>query len=183
MSRITAKFTSRSFLASSELLKLSKATHPKPPFFHFSPLFRRIHLNLPALRWALAALGSISHPTMILVKAGSSSGFLCRTFESSDLLTLGIQIPSKKVVWSVFRRLNTFSEGSWIPWVRKTRLSSIAQPYDFLAVQLASPLARSAHYEPGVGLTTGDCHPWCFSGKPLVGFLRGTVFVGKAACF
>ena len=29
--------------------------------------------------------------------------------------SLGIQIPSKKVVWGVFRRLNTFSEGSWIP--------------------------------------------------------------------
>ena len=28
-----------------------------------------------------------------------------------------IQIPSKKVVWGVFRRLNTFSEGSWIPRV------------------------------------------------------------------
>ena len=26
-------------------------------------------------------------------------------------------MPSKKVVWGVFRRLNTFSEGSWIPRV------------------------------------------------------------------
>ena len=31
--------------------------------------------------------------------------------------SLGIQIPSKKVVWGVFRRSNTFSEGSWIPRV------------------------------------------------------------------
>ena len=41
------------------------------------------------------------------------------TFSSKYLVTLGIQMPSKKVVWGVFRSLNTFSEGSWIPRVRR----------------------------------------------------------------
>ena len=35
--------------------------------------------------------------------------------EDERYYSLGIQIPSKKVVWGVFRRLNSFSEGSWIP--------------------------------------------------------------------
>ena len=35
------------------------------------------------------------------------------------------QIPSKKVVWGVFRRSNTFSEGSWIPRVYKTLLGPL----------------------------------------------------------
>ena len=39
------------------------------------------------------------------------SNIICLCF------SLGIQIPSKKVLWGVFRWLNTFSEGSWIPRV------------------------------------------------------------------
>ena len=29
--------------------------------------------------------------------------------------TIGLQIPSKKVLWGVFRGLNTFLEGIWSP--------------------------------------------------------------------
>ena len=34
-------------------------------------------------------------------------------------MTLGLQIPSKKVLWGVFRGLNTFLEGIWSPRVSK----------------------------------------------------------------
>ena len=41
----------------------------------------------------------------------------------SSHLTLGLQIPSKKVrSWGVFRRLNTFLEGIWSPREAKTPL-------------------------------------------------------------
>ena len=32
-------------------------------------------------------------------------------------LSLGLQMPSKKVLWGVFRGLNTFLEGIWSPRV------------------------------------------------------------------
>ena len=43
---------------------------------------------------------------------GSRPSYSKATYFS--VYALEIQIPSKKVVWGVFRRLNTFSEGSWI---------------------------------------------------------------------
>ena len=36
---------------------------------------------------------------------------------AESVVTLGLQIPSKKVLWSVFRGLNTFLEGIWSPRV------------------------------------------------------------------
>ena len=35
--------------------------------------------------------------------------------EDTEDDALGLQIPSKKVVWGVFGRLSTFSEGIWSP--------------------------------------------------------------------
>ena len=42
----------------------------------------------------------------------------CR--KNTRKLCLGLQIPSKKVLWGVFRGLNTFLEGIWSPRVYKT---------------------------------------------------------------
>ena len=43
-------------------------------------------------------------------------------------ISLELQIPSKKVLWGVFRRSNTFLEGSWIPRVYQNPEKPILVP-------------------------------------------------------
>ena len=61
---------------------------------------------------------------------------------------IGIQIPSEKVVWGVFRRLNTFSEGSWIP-----RDLTIVYNYE---VFLTLRVYRRPHRKISLGVSQGN---------------------------
>ena len=62
-----------------------------------------------------------------------------------DSLTLGLQTPFKKVLWGVFRGLNTFLEGVWSPrvsvgrWIGRSSQSRRCLVVPVMAGVLASP--------------------------------------------
>ena len=114
--------------------KLKKRPNKHPMIFHFlslhqAPLRRTLRRRRPVRRRFGVAVGSYGDWQLrcldLLEGMGFGGGvgawflFFNGFFDVfwSFWRTLGIQIPSKKIVWGVFSRLNSFSEGSWIPTI------------------------------------------------------------------
>ena len=118
-----------------------------------------------------------------------TQGFWFDTF-----LPLGLQIPFKKVLWGVFRRLSTFLKGIWSPRARFHKtvhylfLAQDAKPF----ISLASPSSSAKRASPRFCAKFFSCFrkTLCWTGELTTKYMeiwllpgKSVIFLGKTAIF